>query len=113
MLKTIVFLMGLWPLLPGFPTQPATPDCDCPPIANLQKTGETSSSISFTWEGPDAATGYKVWYVRGQSASGYSYPSGTSWEFAGLPPGEYTFYFTAVCGGSESSFIGIEDIIEY
>lgn len=88
--------------------------CSCPDVYNLQKTGQTGNSITFSWDNSSYGTQlYRVWYVRMEDGynSGYSYTGGSSYQFSGLPAGHYIFYFQAVCEGETGNFIGIEDTI--
>lgn len=113
MTKMIVFLLFTLPSMFGAPTGQATVTCTCPGITNLQKTGHTTSSISYSWDGYDGATQYKVYFYRSgdQYTSGYFYTSSTSYNFTSLPAGNYTFYFATVCGSESSGYVGVEDLI--
>lgn len=103
----------LLPLLSGFSGTTAG-ECDCPPVAQLTRTAKSSGSISWSWSGPDEATGYEVWYYReeGNYTSSLFTTTSESFGFTGLSAGHYTFYVGSVCGGQSSSFIGIEDTVE-
>ncbi|MEZ4961425.1 MAG: fibronectin type III domain-containing protein [Saprospiraceae bacterium] len=113
MLKTLVFLWLALPFLPGLTSGPPAVTCDCPDIADLQKTGQTSNSITFEWSPVDGATTYKVRYYRqdDQYTSSFQYTGQTSLSFTNLPEGTYTFYFMAVCGSGESGIV-VEDLIQ-
>lgn len=107
----------LWLLLPAtflHVQQTELSECTCPEVTNVQKTGQTSSSISFSWLAAEGATQYKVWYVRQADGfvGGTTFTSATAHVFTGLTPGAYVFYFQTICGGEASGFIGVEDTIE-
>lgn len=116
MLKLFVFWLLLQPLysdahLPII----GILDCDCPAATGLRKTGETDDSFSIAWVGNSEATGYEVWYVR----EGDSFTSSvvtvttTAHTFNNLLAGQHTFYVRVVCDSGTSSFIGIQDIIDF
>lgn len=110
----LFFLLFALPLAWAFtPSQPV-PVCDCPAVANVQKTGSASGSVSWSWGSSQTANAYEVWYVR--RSDGYtSQPVAVTvahTAFSGLSAGAHTFYFRALCDGGESQLIGVEDIIE-
>lgn len=113
MFKMFVFLSLF--NLSAFDFGPATETAssECPGVTNLQKTGQTSNSIAYSWSSAYNGAQYAVWYVRREDgySSGLFYTSSTSYNFAGLSPGHYTFYFQTQCGEEMSGFIGIEDTI--
>ncbi len=86
------------------------PKNDCEAPTNLVKTGQTTSAISFSWNGTGQ---HVVKYVR--QSDGYTSPdifvSGTSYTFSDLTAGSYTFYFATDCDGEVSDFIVTEDVI--
>lgn len=113
MLKSIIFLAAFLPSLFGSePVIPMAPDCACSAVANAQRTGQGSGSVSFSWFSSSEATQYKLWYVR--QADGYTsspvFTTASSYTFSGLAAGTYSFYFVKQCGGEESNIIGIDDI---
>lgn len=85
----------------------------CPAVSNLQKTGQTSDSFTFSWSVASPGVQYKVWYVRAEDGafSGYFYTNNPAYCFSGLSAGHYTFYFQVLCGSESSEYIGIEDCI--
>ena len=111
MLHLLAFLLLLVPSTHAtFPTTEAIPFA-CPDVSGLQKTGETSNSISYAWSNTGAE--YKLWYTREEDTytSSFIYTYNTSYSFTGLSAGHYTFYFQALCGAETSGYIGAEDII--
>ena len=111
MFHLLAFLLLLLPSNHGIvPTTEVIP-FTCPDVSGLQKTSETSSSISYAWS--NAGAQYKLWYTREEDAftSSFIYTYNTSYSFAGLSAGHYTFYFQALCGAETSGYIGDEDII--
>ena len=96
-----VFWLLVQPLFLNAPSLPnmVGEECNCPAVTNLQKTGGTSSSFSFSWTGHITATEYEVWYVR--ESDSYTSPSSsvtaTAHTFNNLSPGGYTFYVKAIC----------------
>jgi hypothetical protein len=83
--------------------------CDTP--ANVTKTGQTASSISFSWDAVSGADRYKLSYSSNGFSSGDIYTGSASHTFSNLPAGRYTFSFSAVCGGGTSTaFIVVEDV---
>lgn len=113
MLKLIAFLMLLLPNTQASIPTDASPVCTCPVVANLEKTGETSNSISYSWDNVYSGAQYRVWYTRAADnyTSDFSYTYNNSFTFNGLSAGSYTFYFQTICGEESSSYIGVEDII--
>ena len=113
MLKMIAFLSIFLPSVLGNMPTTEQATCNCPSVTNLQKTGQTSSSISYSWSPVLGSSGYTVWYYRteGQYTSATFSPNGTAYSFTGLVPGHYTFHVQAVCGGEGSNIIGVEDQI--
>jgi len=114
MLKILIFLLLLLPLTFGFSSREVSGSCNCPSVSNVQKTGQTSTSISFSWNGPQGATGYNVWYdsQTDQNSSAYYYSTSASYEFTNLTPGNYTFYFEVICGEVSSGWVGVEDVVQ-
>ncbi len=112
MFKLLAFSFFLIPSIFGFTPLTNSSICTCPGISNLQKTGQSSSSFTYTWSNSNA-TQYKVWYTRQEDGytSGFFYTTNPSFNFTGLSNGHYTFYFQTVCGGESSGYIGIEDTI--
>lgn len=84
--------------------------CQAP---NATVTGFSSGSVSFSWDGVEGATAYKVYYVRkDDNYTSQEYTTGnTSIAFSELPSGTYDFYFATVCGGQTSSFLILSDLI--
>ncbi len=117
MLKMFVFWLLLQPLYPiaPLPANGSLEGCSCPTATNLQKTGETTTSYSFTWTGNAEAINYEVWYVRENDAftSSVVTTTTTAHTFNNLLPGQHTFYVRVVCDCGTSGFIGIEDLIEF
>ncbi len=113
MTKILVFLLFLLPMTFGFSPVREVATCACPAVTNLQKTGQGSGSISFSWSSGYDATQYKLWYVR--AADGYTsspvYLDNASHAYSNLAAGRHAFYFVTVCSGEESGFIGTEEII--
>ncbi len=97
----------------NLPTHLAPADCSCDAPGNVVKTGQTDSSVSFSWGAVAGATDYKVWYVRidDNYTSAQTTATGTSINYSGLPTGRYVFYFSTNCGGETSSIIIMEDIM--
>ncbi|MBI1226861.1 MAG: hypothetical protein GC192_16635 [Bacteroidetes bacterium] len=102
------------PLALGFQGYTASMDCNCPAVTNVQKTGKTADSFSFSWNISSTATQSKVWYSRREDSftSSGDFTATTSHTFGALPAGTYTFYVAAVCGAELSDFVGVEDVIE-
>ncbi len=114
MFNFFVWLL-LQPLFFNAPTSSigAANDCSCPVVTNLQNTGATANSLSYSWNGSTEAIYYEVWYVRdGGHTSAVSTATLTSYTFNNLLPGDYIFYVRVVCDGGTSGFIGVEDQIE-
>ena len=81
---------------------------------NVAATSISGGDISFDWDDcTGGCTGYKVKYVWQEDlyASPEFTTSNSSYSFSGLPTGTYDFYFSTVCEGTVSSFIGIEEQI--
>lgn len=97
----------------GISDKTAKATCDCPSITGLQKTGESSTSVSYSWGSSLAATQYKLWFVRQEDSftSGNYFATGNSYTFSNLPSGTYTFYFVAFCGDVSSGFVGVEEVV--
>ena len=117
MFKLFAFLILLIPSgigsVPAIKPAVEAPTLTCPGISNLQKTGQTSASISYAWSNAYFGAQYKVWYVRQEDGytSGYFYSYSPAYTFSGLSAGHYTFYFQALCEGEVSNYVGIEDTI--
>ena len=113
MFKILFSLLALLPMADQKWSLPDT-SCDCPSVTNLQRTGQTATSYTLSWDGHTGADSYAVSYIReegGYTSSVYSTTS-SSYTFESLPNGHYTFYVTALCGTESSGFVGIEDFIE-
>ena len=108
----LVFLLFLMPITFGFSPVREVATCTCPTVSNAHKTGQGSGSITFAWNDSEA-TQYKLWYFRegNDNPSSPVYTTGTSYSYSNLAAGNYTFYFVTVCGGEESGWIGVEDIV--
>jgi hypothetical protein len=113
MYKLLAFLTLFLSAVSGFASSTKPAPCSCPNVTNLQKTGQTSSSISYAWNNAYSGTEFRVWYVRqgDNYTSGFFYTNNLSYQFTGLSTGVYTFYFQALCGEESSGYIGIEDTI--
>jgi hypothetical protein len=113
MFKMIAFLAAFLPSVFGNEPTPETTTCACSAVANVQRTGQGSGSISFAWFSSSEATQYKLWYVR--QSDGYTstpvFITPSNHTYSGLAAGQYTFYFQKVCGGEGSTNIGIDDIV--
>jgi hypothetical protein len=85
--------------------------CDTPD--NVRKTAETSTTISFAWNGVDAADEYILRWVRqsDSATSGDVTVSGTTHTFTNMTAGTYNFYFSSKCGlVTSTAFIVIDDV---
>jgi hypothetical protein len=113
MFKMFAFLFLFLPSVFGANPVTEPQPCTCPEISNLQKTGETSNSLSYAWSSGYMGAQYKVWYHRAEDGytSGFFYTYNLSYNFTGLSAGHYTFYFQSLCGNETSSYIGIEDTV--
>jgi hypothetical protein len=113
MLKLLAFLILLAPANPVSKPIVEPVVCTCPNISDLQKTAETSNSITYSWNNAYSGAQYRVWYSRQEDSytSGFFYTYNTAYTFTGLSAGHYTFYFQAICGGETSGYIGTEDLI--
>lgn len=108
-----MFLLAtlLTPVTSGF-SVPSMADANCP-APNVTKTGQTSTSISFSWDAVEGATIYKMWYVRRED----NYTSleitthDTFITYSDLPAGNYRFYFQTICGEESSSYVMIDDLM--
>ncbi|MFN0214595.1 MAG: hypothetical protein ACKVT2_10105 [Saprospiraceae bacterium] len=111
MLHLLAFLLFLFPSNHIIEPTNETALLTCPEVSGLQKTGETTNSISYTWN--DDGAEYKLWYTRAEDnyTSSFFYAYSTNYSFTGLSAGSYTFYFQALCGAETSGYIGVEDII--
>ncbi len=113
MFKLLVFLslFQLSALDFGASAKPAP--ITCPNVTDLQKTGQTSNTITYAWSNAYSGAQYRVWYTR--QADGYTssfqYTYSLSHTFTGLSAGHYTFYFQTLCGEESSNYIGVEDVI--
>ncbi|MDO8365500.1 MAG: hypothetical protein Q7T20_01800 [Saprospiraceae bacterium] len=114
MYKLLVFLALFLPSISGFASssEPAAP-CSCPNVTDVQETGQTSSSISYSWNNGYSGAQFKLWYTRQEDSytSGFFYTNNLSYNFTGLSAGHYTFFFQALCEEETSGIIGIEDTI--
>ena len=84
MYKLIVFLALFLSSVTGFAASIEPMPCSCSNVTNLQKTAQSPSSFSYAWNHNYTGAQFKVWY---------------------------TFYFQALCDGTPSGYIGIEDIL--
>ncbi len=118
MFKSILSLLFFLPAAFAFdaPAKTSTPTevCVCPEITNLRKTGQTSTSISYSWSAPTEATLFQVWYVRHSDdyTSESFYTTNCTFTFANLSQGLHTFYFVVLCGSEPSGLIGVTDLIQ-
>lgn len=115
MLKILLLWLFLQPLpSPYVQPLPATTDCQCTTVSEVEVASKTQNSISIAWSAPHDATGFEVWYVRQSDnyVSGYFYPSGPAYTFTGLSPGRYSFYLVSICGAEKSAEYIVEDLIQ-
>ncbi len=96
----------------GFSAAPERMPSSCI-IENLQRTGPSQGSVSYSWNSVSGATVYKVYYVR--LSDSYTSPvystSSTYMPFSGLTAGTYRFYFAPVCGEDTLEYIADEVVI--
>jgi hypothetical protein len=113
MYKLIVFLTLFLSSVTGFAASIEPMPCSCSNVTNLQKTAQSPSSFSYAWNHNYTGAQFKVWYTREEDTftSSFFYTSNLSYNFTGLSTGHYTFYFQALCDGTPSGYIGIEDIL--
>ncbi len=113
MFKLLAFLIIFLPSVFGTPPYTKRIDCSCPSVPCVQKTGQTSSSLSYSWSNAYTGAQYRVWYIRQEDGynSGFLYTSSLACSFTGLSAGHYTLYFQTLCEEESSSVIGIEDMI--
>ncbi|NUN99368.1 MAG: hypothetical protein HUU01_01995 [Saprospiraceae bacterium] len=86
---------------------------DGPAPANVSIASQTSSSVSFTWDGVDNPDGFKIWYYRSEN-NFTSQPAFTEEEaisFSDLTAGTYDFFFVAIHGETYSECAVTSDII--
>ncbi len=113
MFKSFFVLLFFLPFSLGISSNMETTVSTCPEVTNVQRTGQTTSSISYSWNAASGATGYKVWFEKADgTVGGTTTVQGTSHTFANLTAGSYTFYFQSICPSGSSGFIGIEDILQ-
>lgn len=114
MTKMVVFMMLFLPSMFAFMPAADLATCSCATVSNVQKTGQTSNSISYAWDGSQGATQYKVWFTRqeDQYTSSYFYTLTPSFTFTNLSAGHYTFNIVAECGGEASNIVGLEDFVQ-
>ncbi len=113
MYKLIVFLALFLSSVTGFAASNEPIPCSCSNVTDLQKTAQSPNSISYSWNNGYSGAQFKVWYTREEDTftSSFFYTSNLSYNFTGLSAGHYTFYFQALCDGTPSGYIGIEDTI--
>ena len=113
MFKLLAFLALFLPSVIGTTTSPDSDLCTCPSVPSLEKTAQTSNSITYAWGNAYTGAQSRVGYVRQEDnyTSGYFYTSNLSFCFTGLSAGHYTFYFQTQCEAESSAWIGIEDTI--
>jgi len=113
MFKLFAFLILFLSSVSGFAASSEPTPYSCPNVTTLQKTGQTSNSISYSWDNAYTGAQFRVWYTRQEDSytSGFFYTNYLSFDFTGLSAGNYTFYFQVLCGGETSGIIGIEDTI--
>ena len=113
MFKLLAFLILFLSSVSGFASSSEPVPCSCLNVTELQKTGQSSSSISYSWSNAYSGAQFRVWYARQEDSytSGFFYTNNLSFDFTGLSAGHYTFYFQVLCGGETSGYIGIEDTI--
>ncbi len=95
-------------------TSPEKVVCNTP--QNASTVSINQGDISFDWDDClGGCTEFKVKYFRENDSywSSEFNTSISSYSFTGLPSGTYNFYFATVCGGQASSFIIIEETINY
>lgn len=87
-------------------------DSNCPAPSNITVAAKSSGSISFDWDGVDAAT-YEVYYVRQSDGytSSVSVTGNSDFTFSGLSAGTYDFFFRTGCVGAMSEWIGVEETV--
>lgn len=87
--------------------------CDCGVPTNVQKTGQTGNSVSFSWSAVSGASSYDVWYLRvaDNYTSAHTTVTSTAATIGGLSAGRYVFYFSTNCGDVPSDIIILEDVV--
>ncbi len=111
----IILLAFLVPLIAATTIQPTVNnDLSCDEPENVEKTGETGTTISFSWDACNCGeTSYKLYYWKdGESNPGPdNFTTNTNFTFTGLSAGDYSFYIHTVCGAQTSTaFIVIDEI---
>jgi hypothetical protein len=76
MKRLLLLLLFAAPLAFGFASLPTATDCACSAPTNIRKAGNTTSSVTYTWDAVAGAAGYKVKYLR--LSDGYWPPVPTS-----------------------------------
>ncbi len=111
--KTLLFLALF---ATGITTQAFAPKTENPNGAaptNMALSGQTSTSLSFTWDGVGNPDGFKVWYHR--SNDNYTSPpvftANEYITFSGLTSGIYDVFVVAIHGEEVSSYIVTSDLI--
>ena len=82
-------------------------------IDDLQRSGPSQGSVSYTWSAVSGATQYSMFYVRvsdGSTSTVYT-TSSTAYTSPVLTAGTYRFYFAPVCGNETLSYIVDEVIV--
>jgi hypothetical protein len=106
-IATLFFLLAL---VVGSFSASMPADCSCATPTSVVKTFQSSTAVSFTWQGSGT---YSLWYVRksdgavGQAVT----PNGNAVSFTGMQPGTYTIYSLTSCTGGPVEYIIWDDLI--
>ena len=95
----------------AFTTPSEHPDTTCSAPANVTKTAQTETSVSFDWDDCGCnPTEYQVYYTVGSQTSSVYSTTSSDITFTGLTDGTYRFHFYTVCGTEVSSII-IDEVL--
>ena len=113
MKKSILFLSFSFSFFMIFSNLQAATWTSCLQPQNVQKTAQTTSTVSFDWDDCECIpTEYRVYYVVNGNASQEFAVTSSDFTFTGLSAGTYDFYFYTVCGTQQSAAIIITDIVQ-
>jgi hypothetical protein len=108
--KVMLLIAFMAPVMAGI-SSPGKVYTFCP-TPRVTVAGQSSGSVSFSWDSVEGAAVYKVMYVRSEdhyTSSEFTTGSNTM-NFSSLPSGTYRFYFETVCDGGLSGWVVTDDI---
>lgn len=111
-LKVFLLAIFLHAGASGFTSMPVIESLSCV-IDDLQRSGVSQNTVTYSWSAVSGATVYKVYYVRLSDGftSTVSTSSSTSYTSPVLTTGvTYRFYFAPVCGNEAPSYVA-DDIV--